>query len=401
MILADPNALQRFLSAVEDQQPVSGLTHNFYRYPARFSPLFARAAIEAFSKPGDVILDPFMGGGTTLVEARALGRHAIGADISSLAVFLSRVKTAPLPEADLRRVVRWVRSLPPYLNLHRPPEPAIRWRKAGYQRHVPWPIRKTIELTLARVGELPRKRQQRFARCLLLRVGQWALDCRERIPSASEFREQLIFHLDGFVEGMRQFRRAVNRHAPPRFAIARSRCLRMRAAELASESCVGSTLKPTLVVTSPPYPGVHVLYHRWNIRGRKETPAPFWIANSLDGQGGAHYTFGDRRHRNLCGYFRGIADSFRGIRQVINPEAIVIQMVAFAEPQWQIPRFLEAMSEAGFEEVPPSSLGVPAKERLWRSVPGRRWFALLKANLATSQEVVLFHKARIHTVRPM
>ena len=36
-----------------------------------------------------MVLDPFMGSGTTLVEARAASRHAIGTDISSLAVFLS------------------------------------------------------------------------------------------------------------------------------------------------------------------------------------------------------------------------------------------------------------------------------------------------------------------------
>jgi DNA modification methylase len=69
---------QALLDAISYQGLVSGFTHNFYRYPARFSPMFARGTIEAFSQPGDVILDPFMGGATTLVEARALGRHAIG-----------------------------------------------------------------------------------------------------------------------------------------------------------------------------------------------------------------------------------------------------------------------------------------------------------------------------------
>ena len=29
-----------------------------------------------------------------------------------------------------------------------------------------------------------------------------------------------------------------------------------------------------LVVTSPPYPGIHMLYHRWQVDGRKETDAP-------------------------------------------------------------------------------------------------------------------------------
>ena len=42
--------------------------HEFYRYPARFPPAFAHAVIKAFTKPGDIVLDPFLGGGTTLVR---------------------------------------------------------------------------------------------------------------------------------------------------------------------------------------------------------------------------------------------------------------------------------------------------------------------------------------------
>jgi DNA modification methylase len=69
--------------------------------------LFARAAIEAFSQPGDLVLDPFMGGGTTLVEALASGRGAVGTDTSELAAFISHVKTTPLSEHDLGVVHSW------------------------------------------------------------------------------------------------------------------------------------------------------------------------------------------------------------------------------------------------------------------------------------------------------
>src|SRR3954452_12755498 len=81
--------------AALDQSPIDGLTHRFYRYPARFSPVFARAAILQFSKPGELVLDPFMGGGTTLLEAIDANRQAAGADINELAVFVARVKTKP------------------------------------------------------------------------------------------------------------------------------------------------------------------------------------------------------------------------------------------------------------------------------------------------------------------
>jgi hypothetical protein len=46
------------IEAARDTQPVRGLTHNFYRYPARFSPVFVRTIIETFTKPGDLLLDP-------------------------------------------------------------------------------------------------------------------------------------------------------------------------------------------------------------------------------------------------------------------------------------------------------------------------------------------------------
>jgi hypothetical protein len=62
------HAQQRLVAAARDGEPVRGLTHGFYKYPARFSPSFARTAIETFTKPGDVVLDPHVGGGTLLPE---------------------------------------------------------------------------------------------------------------------------------------------------------------------------------------------------------------------------------------------------------------------------------------------------------------------------------------------
>src|SRR4051812_11869620 len=101
--------------AALDQSPVEGLTHRFYRYPARFSPVFARAAILQFSKPGELVLDPFMGGGTTLVEAVDANRQAAGADLNELAVFIARVKTTPLTRLDTRAISRWSAEVIPRL----------------------------------------------------------------------------------------------------------------------------------------------------------------------------------------------------------------------------------------------------------------------------------------------
>jgi modification methylase len=52
-------------------------------HPARMLPALARHAIETFTEPGDVVVDPMCGIGTSLVEAVHLGRHAVGVELET------------------------------------------------------------------------------------------------------------------------------------------------------------------------------------------------------------------------------------------------------------------------------------------------------------------------------
>ncbi len=63
-------------------------THNS-SYRGNFAPQVPRNLIEMYSKKGDSILDPMVGAGTTLIEAKLLGRCALGIDINPDAVKLS------------------------------------------------------------------------------------------------------------------------------------------------------------------------------------------------------------------------------------------------------------------------------------------------------------------------
>ncbi len=51
------------------------------KYHGNFVPQIPYQAIRRFTKPGDVILDTFLGSGTTLIESRRLGRHGIGLEL--------------------------------------------------------------------------------------------------------------------------------------------------------------------------------------------------------------------------------------------------------------------------------------------------------------------------------
>ena len=78
--------------------PVNDLSHSIHPYPARVLRQIPRFFLhcEQLAKPGDVVLDPFCGSGTVLVEARAVGVHGWGIDCNPFARLLSEVKTTPL-----------------------------------------------------------------------------------------------------------------------------------------------------------------------------------------------------------------------------------------------------------------------------------------------------------------
>lgn len=80
------------------------LTHLFHKYPGKFIPHIPRWALRRFlpRNAGMTVLDPFVGSGTTLVEASLYGQHSYGVDIDPLAKLITKVKTTVIPEARLR-----------------------------------------------------------------------------------------------------------------------------------------------------------------------------------------------------------------------------------------------------------------------------------------------------------
>jgi len=77
--------------------------HDFHAFPAKFPPQLPRLFIEALTGPGEVVLDPMAGSGTTLLEAVAAGRRAVGFDIDPLALRLCKVKLTPLDVVEVLR----------------------------------------------------------------------------------------------------------------------------------------------------------------------------------------------------------------------------------------------------------------------------------------------------------
>lgn len=79
----------------------SYISHSYHRYPAKFIPQIVNRLIVDFTKIGDVVFDPFGGCGTTLVEAKVLGRKSVGFDINPVAKLITEAKITPLTPTSL------------------------------------------------------------------------------------------------------------------------------------------------------------------------------------------------------------------------------------------------------------------------------------------------------------
>lgn len=364
-----------------DYSSISGLTHCFYRYPARFSPIFVASAIEAFSRPGSVILDPYMGGGTTVVEAMARGRIAIGCDLNSLAIFVASAKTTLLTKSEVRQVKNWATETVPLLSYHSVTDEVAelvcpdRTRNLNLPRARP--VKKLIAQALLALAELSSDQTRNFARCVLLNVAQWALNNRKIAPSLQQVRSKVVTSTEDMLAGLEALSKMVTDQSEQPCI---PKLIHATASDLPHYEPFTTGTKADLVVTSPPYPGIHILYHRWQVDGRKETPAPYWIANCLDGQGSSYYNFADRKQSAEDDCFSESLRTLKAVRSVVKDGAIMVQMIAFSKPRNQLPKYLRNMELAGFQEVRETKHenGVARFQRVWRAVPSRAWYANLK-----------------------
>src|SRR5207245_8661167 len=97
------------LSWSEDELPQTARTkhvHSLHPYLGKFIPQLVEVFLNRYFSPGDCIYDPFVGSGTTLVEANVFGADAIGCDISAFNCLLARVKTSRYPLGELELALR-------------------------------------------------------------------------------------------------------------------------------------------------------------------------------------------------------------------------------------------------------------------------------------------------------
>lgn len=94
--------------------------HRLFAYPAKFQSQLPAALINTLSDTGDLVCDPFSGGGTTAATASILGRKSYAIDLNPIGVMISKAKTTPVSMLQATKIIQKLKLLKPvrtYKNL--------------------------------------------------------------------------------------------------------------------------------------------------------------------------------------------------------------------------------------------------------------------------------------------
>lgn len=80
--------------------------HAIGEYPSKIRPIVISKIVERFSNKGDVVLDPFCGGGTVAVECKLQGRSSINFDINPNAIELTKQRLDALTKDEMKNAIR-------------------------------------------------------------------------------------------------------------------------------------------------------------------------------------------------------------------------------------------------------------------------------------------------------
>jgi SAM-dependent methyltransferase len=273
--------------AVEADESARLHVHGFHSYPARLHPLTARRLVERLCAPGGLVLDPFCGSGTVVVEAILAGRRAVGIDANPLAVELTWLKTRGCTENERGALLGAAREVAAHAEDRRRRKAGATHRygredAALFDPHV------LMELDGLRAG-LGKVRHDFARRALKLvlssilvkvsrRTGDTSKNTAPRRLSAGFTTKLFQRKAEELARLLGEFAVLAARHRGPPPVVRWGDARKMDGVRPASVD---------LIVTSPPYPGNYdyLAHHALRLR---------WLA--LDGEAFAAMELGARRH---------------------------------------------------------------------------------------------------------
>ena len=327
--LGDPGVAARLATALAvepDPEQARAHMHGFHSYPARMHPTTARRLVELFAPQRGVVLDPFCGSGTVLVEARLAGRASIGMDVNPIAAALAELKVSGATREQTEALVAAARQIGMQGEARRKARAGAtrRYPEVDAQQFEPHVL---LELDSIRDG-IARGRPGFVTDTLWLVLSSILTKVSRKRGDTGELEEQarrlaagytlrLFFRkTEELAERLAQFTALAGRSAP------RARVLCGDAREL-------SGVEPASVdvlISSPPYPGNYdyLAHHETRLR---------WLGKKSDGLEAAE--IGSRRKLDRIGsaaaraaFARDMSRVLQATHRVVRREAVVLLVMA-------------------------------------------------------------------------
>jgi len=334
--IESPDELKEVDAVINDLQSInwdfttdntSFLTHDIHPYPAKFIPQIPGHLIARLSLRGELVLDPFGGGGTTALEALRLGRRAISVDANPIGTLIGKVKTSNIDREsamDLQMiksaVTTLLSSLPSVDRLCKDNEefiPAI----PNINRWFPLTSLGELAFIRSRIAAMESDKARDIASLALSRIvisvsfqdseTRYASKPRE-IPQGESLRRYLIALRDIIQNVIKT--QPILRFGVCKFVTADTR-------DITNGVCNPDTVD--LIVTSPPYGNAndYHLYHRFRL---------FWLG--YDPRQLARIEIGShlRHQRESSGfdsYLAEIEECLVGLYKVLKPGRYAVFVV--------------------------------------------------------------------------
>lgn len=331
------------------------LTHDLHPYPAKFIPQIPGHCIAKLSLPGELVLDPFGGSGTTALEAVRLGRRALSTDANAVGTLIGRVKTCNL-DRTAARDLHAIRSALTTRVVDLPDAGSLCTENGEYIPDIPnidkwFPITSRGELAVVR-SRIARMKSEKARDVALLALSRIVLavsfqDSETRYSSKphdipqGETLKRFLVALDAIVRNVVTTQAAI-RYGVCDFVTADTR-------ELGHDVCKPGTVD--LIITSPPYGNAndYHLYHRFRL---------FWLGHDPRQLGkieiGSHLRH-QRESSGFDAYLAEMEQSLSGMHRLLRPGRYAVLVVGDAIYKKVLYPVAEALSQTaegmGFETV--------------------------------------------------
>lgn len=345
------------------------MIESIHPYPAKFIGDLPRTLMRLIPCPkGTLVLDPFAGSGTTLMEAQRVGLPSVGIDLNPIACLITRVKTQSTPK-HLVAVAKEIKNTAQDCLSHERVIPNLdHWFKKDVQTSVAG-----LVTEIDKVEDLITRDALRLAlSSILVRVSNQESDTRYAAIEKKVSGKDVFTH---YINAVERLNKALEDRE---WALQPAKVIEGNTLDISAEQLGG---KVGLVITSPPYPNAYEywLYHKYRM---------WWLGfdplSVKQQEIGARAHFFKKNPHTEENFWLQMRETFSLINEVLVNQGYVCFVVGRSKIHGEI------IDNADIIQAVASEIGFTTVTRTERVISStRKSFNLSHANIKTETVLVL------------